>query len=607
MDIAAPDAIVQRVKSLKSRYIVRDVKSRTVKYVKAGEWEKVAPGAFTADYPAPMVANRIEVMGRDVSASLAPLPSINCAATSSLSDRAKAFAEKRSKIANSYIRMSYLQAHQTDAAACYNDYGMLVYFIEPDLDEKMPRIRVKDSASVYAEWGPAGLTTRAAEEFCLSAQQVIDQFPGSEKYLKDAGKADAKTITIIRYSDKDQTLAYLPECGNYVLYQHAAVIPGRCQYVCVIRPGSSNGMPRGAYDDLVWAQIADHEFRMLSLEAASKAVQAPLAVPTDVTDIPYGPDAVIRTQQPQNIRKIQTDIPNNAFAAQQLIREDLGVGGMSPEARTGNIQASVITGKGVEAATAGYSSQIANAQIMIAFALEQAIQCCFLMDEHLWGQVTKEIRGLEQGAPFTLKYRPDRDIAGDHTVEISFGFLTGMAPNNALVFILQAQSAGLISRDYAARNLPVGMNVTDEQKKIEVETMRNSLMQGMSALAQSVPAMIEQGADPTKIVKALSDIVVGLQKGKTIEDVVSSVFAPEPPPPAPGSEQDAAAASDSAAGEAPGGAGGGTPPDTGLKPGMESEGPNAVPDLNMMFAGVGRSGEAQLTGGVSRRNPVLGQ
>ena len=602
-DSVADRMIAARVKSLKERYQIRDLKSQTVRSVKSGEWEKVAPGAFTDDYPAPMVANRIEVMSRDVSASLAPLPAINCAASSSLADAAKKFAEKRSKIANAYVKGSNLEAFQTDAAASYNDYGMLVYFIEPCLDEKMPRIRVRDSSQVYAEWSVDGRVLWAFEEFCLTPGQLIDLYPQAQAYLKLHNQLEAREVVVVRYSDRKQTCVFLPECGNYELVCYKAPIPGRSQFVAVMRPGAIDGCPRGAYDDLVYPQIADHEFRMLQLEGASKAVQAPLAVPQDVTDVPYGPDAVIRTNQPQNVRRVATEIPNSAFAASQMIREDLAVGGMSPEARTGNIQASVITGKGIEAASAGYSSQIANAQIMIAFALEQAIECCFLMDEHLWGNVSKEIRGVEQGSPFSMKYKPSKDIAGDTTVEISYGFLSGMAPNNALVFILQAQAAGLISRDFAARNLPVGMNVSEEFHKIDIETMRNSLMQGMSALAQSLPGMVQNGMDPTQIVKALAEIVRGKQKGKPIEDVIAEVFAPEPPPPAPGEPQ---AGADSGA-AAPGSDAGGGNPLSPQQAAIATEGPSGRPDLAQFFAGVGPTGDAQLAGRVSRMNPVQGQ
>jgi hypothetical protein len=172
------------------------------------------------------------------------------------------------------------------------------------------------------------------------------------------------------------------------------------------------------------------------------------------------------------------------------------------------------------------------------------------------------------------------------------------------VFILQAQAAGLISRDFAARQLPVGMNVNEEFGKIELETLRNSLMQGISALAQAVPSMVMQGQDPTPVIRGISEIASGIRKGKSLEDLVADVFAPEPPPaPAPGEPQ-AGADSGAAAPGSDAGAGG---PSTSLGPGLASEGPNARPDLAQFFAGVGPTGDAQLAGRVSRMNPIQGQ
>ena len=600
------DRVFNRVRAVKDRWGKRDDEVMQMRAVLSGDWERVAPGAFSEEYPAPMVANRIKVMSKDVAASLAPLPSINCAATNSANDTQKKFAEKRTRIANAYVDGSDLRAHMTDYATAYNTFGLGVFFIEPDLEAQMPRIRVRNGSSVYAVWDTQGRTVWAFEEFCLSPFEVIAQFPSSAEYLENSGRHEG-FVTVIRYSDGTRTVAYLPECDNHILLEYAAPIPGECQYVCIQLPGEGDsfaGVPRGAYADLVMPQMADHEFRMLQLEAASKAVQAPLAVPADVVDVSYGPDAVIRTQQPQNIRKVATEIPTGAFAASELIREDLAVGGMSPESRTGNIQASVITGKGIEAASAGYSSQIANAQIMIAFALEQAIRKCFKMDEHLWPNTKRSVNGSSQGAPYTFDYTPSKDIRGVHTVEITYGFLSGMAPNNALVFVLQAQAAGLISRDFAARQLPVGMNVNEEFDKIDIETMRNSLMQGMSALAQSLPQMIQQGMDPTEMVRGLAQIVALKQKGKAIEDAITEVFAPKPPPPAPGSEE--VAASDTAAGPAGSESGGGSlGPD--LVAGSQSLGPNDRPDLATFFAGMSTAGNPVLQGGVSTMNPVIGR
>jgi hypothetical protein len=145
------------------------------------------------------------------------------------------------------------------------------------------------------------------------------------------------------------------------------------------------------------------------------------------------------------------------------------------------------------------------------------------------------------------------------------------------------------------------MNVNEEFHKIDIETMRNSLMQGMSALAQSLPGMVQNGMDPTQIVKALAEIVRGKQKGKQIEDVIAEVFAPEPPPPAPGSAEEA--------GEPPAGPPGSEQGGGPLSPqqaSLATEGPNGRPDLSQLIAGMSGSGEPQLGARVSRMAPVVG-
>lgn len=209
---------------------------------------------------------------------------------------------------------------------------------------------------------------------------------------------------------------------------------------------------------------------------------------------------------------------------------------------------------------------------------------------------------MDSGVPFKVDYTPAKDIDGDFTVDVTYGFLHGMAANNALVFVLQAQAANLISRDFAARQLPVGLNVTEEQRKIEIEAMRGSILQSLAALAQGLPQFVMNGQDASKIVRSLGDVTKRLQKGEALEDIVVEVLAPEPPPAPPGQ----APGADTAAAGAPGSDGGGGPL-AALKQGLATGGPNDRPDLNMFFAGVNSNGNANLQGGVSRQNPVAGQ
>lgn len=602
------EKIAAKVQDLQQHWASRDAETSKLRALRSGDWEAIAPGAFSEEYPAPMVANRIDVMARDTAASLSALPTVSCSAAGGASDAKKKAAEMRTKIANHYVGFSNLDAHQTDAADSYNYYGMLVYFVEPDLVNKKPVIRVRNGGNVYAVWDSWGDTAVAAEEWETTQFTLIDQYPNLANLLETTGGA-TENIKVIRYSDRKRTVIFLPDHGNHILAEYAAPIPGKCQYVCVPRPSGTgatfDSVPRGAYVDLIYPQMARHEFTQLMLEAAYKAVQAPTVVPADVTSVPYGPDAVIPTQNPAGVGRLRMDVPQAAFQAMQTLDQDMAIGGMSPEARTGNIQASVITGKGIEAASAGFSAQIASAQTMIAFAMRLAVQRCFAMDEHLWPNTKREIRGIENGIPFVGSYVPSKDIKGDHSVEVTYGFMLGMAPNNALVFLLQASAAGLVSKDFAARQLPVGVNPVEEQRKIMLEQLQNTTVQAVASLAGAIPQFVLNGQDPMPIINALAEIQKGIQKGESLEDLVVKVFAPEPAPAqpaAPSPEEQLAALM---GGGAPPEGGGGGISSMAENGAMPSKGPGDRPDLAQFFSGMSAAGNPVLTGGVSRMDPIV--
>ena len=96
--------------------------------------------------------------------------------------------------------------------------------------------------------------------------------------------------------------------------------------------------------------------------------------------------------------------------------------------------------------------------------------------------------------------------------------------------MLQALGGGLISTDLAMRELPFGINVTQEQEKIEIEQMRKSLVQSLQAYTQAIPQMAVAGQDPSQVIKKVADVIKARQKGVPVEDAVEEVFAPELPP-----------------------------------------------------------------------------
>jgi hypothetical protein len=151
--------------------------------------------------------------------------------------------------------------------------------------------------------------------------------------------------------------------------------------------------------------------------------------------------------------------------------------------------------------------------------------------------------------------------------------------------------------------MPWEINVTMEEQKIEVEKMRDSLLAAVSGLAQSLPALVQSGQDPSQFIGKLAAIIDGRLKGDSIESIVAEVFAPEPPPPAPGLEPGMGSPEEAAA------AGGGisglnplTGSPTGVAPGQVGVG--GKPPIQYLLAGLTSRGKPTLASSVTRMMPA---
>ena len=207
-------------------------------------------------------------------------------------------------------------------------------------------------------------------------------------------------LEVVRYHDKDQDVLFVPTRNNIVIDRAKNPI-GECMVRVVMRP-SLDSQARGQFDDVLPIQVAKARYALLSLEAATKAVQAPMVAPRDVSDIALGPDAIIRTDRPQDVRRIPLEIPAGAFAQQQVLEGELRLGSRYPESRTGNIDASIVTGRGVQALMGGFDTQIKTAHAMFARAFVELMSLALKVDEQVFGDVEKNLRGTRNGTPYNL-------------------------------------------------------------------------------------------------------------------------------------------------------------------------------------------------------------
>lgn len=524
------DQIGARVQALRYRANGRDQRNGDVQMVRQGKISQVYPNFFPDGIDQNVVANFIDIVARDLSEVMAPLPAINCSAANQLSDRQRQFADKRTRIAANYFRHSDLQVAMYQGADMYITYGFLPFIIELDEEARLPRIRLENPVGAYPEFDRYGRCVAFAKRYSMTLGELVSQFPEFEYELlgRQGYKQDLNgMIEMIRYYDADQSVLYLPSRNNMLLSQ-AANPMGKMNVIIAKRP-SVDGELRGQFDDVLGIQLLRNRFALMAMEAAEKSVQAPIVLPQDVQELQLGGDAVIRTNNPQGVRRVELTLPQGAFTEQQVLNQELRVGARYPESRTGNVDASIVTGQGVQALLGAFDTQVKSAQAIFSVALRDVLELCFEVDEKLFNE-EKTIRGVDAGSPYVVTYVPSKDIKGDYSADVRYGMLAGLNPAQGLIFMLQALGGGLISKDMAMRELPFGVNVTLEQEKIEIEKMRDALLGSLQAYTQAIPQMATQGQDPTEIVRKIADVIKARQKGKAIEEAIEEVFAPENPP-----------------------------------------------------------------------------
>jgi len=609
------DVLAVKVRKLRDRNHSRDSRWADLLAIRQGDIQQVFPGMFPDEFPKPMVSNFIDVAARDVAEVIAPLPTFSCMTTNSTSDLARKRADIRSMIAAGYRDSCNLQTLMYSGADRYITFGMLAFIIEPDYENNRPMIRIDSPIGSYPEHDRFGKLISYTKRYQKTVRELCNDFPEMESMIRGQyeNRNSERMLEVYRYQDKDELVLFVPERKNLVL-ERAKNTLGELPVVIATRPGvDSDEHQRGQFDDIMWVQVARARFATLQLEAAQKSVQAPFALPADVNVLEIGPDATIRSANPEKIRRVGLDIPSGIFQETAALDQELRVGSRYPEGRLGQQSGSIVTGRGVQALMGGFDTQVKTAQAVMAEVFRHVMRVCFKMDEMYFGDIEKEVRGVNAGAPYEITYKPKDAIRGDYWCDVTYGLMAGLDPNRALVFGLQARGDKLISRDFLRRQMPWELNVTMEEQKVEIEELRDALIQAVAGYAQALPAMAAQGQDPSKILTAMAKVIDGRQKGDSIESIVAEAFAPEPQPEV--SPEVAAAGEAQAPGQVPSGEPTGqegqlpsglsaTGRMQGVAPGQQGMAPGGRPALQTLLAGLSSSGSPELSAGVIRRTAV---
>lgn len=590
--------IAKKVQNMRLRYYARDLRMSQVRSVRASDIDRVAPGLLADDFPKPIVSNVINVAAQYSAEQIGVMPTISCTAGVMVSDRQKKYAMRRTLIAHNYLENSRIKVNMVEAADWLNTYSFLPIILEPHFGdaycEPGPRLRFENPLGCYFDLDIYGWTRCYAKVYDSDVDSLSVKFPHLAGALRSGSPTESnQKVEMVIYYDDQEIVTYLPGRDNLVLMR----VPnkfGRCP-VFIAEAPKFDDESRGAYDDVIWIQVARAVFAQYGLAAAKKSVNAPLVVPPDVINIPFGRDRVIRTNMGEKIHYAAMEMSPAAWQIGEILNQDITVGARFPEGATGKSPGSIVTGRGMEELMGTIDSKVRTYQLIIGEMLRRAIGAAFEMDEKFWPNRRRFIRVQVNGQQFEETYVPSRDIAGVYQVDVTYGMAAGMDPNRALVFLLQARGDKLISRDYALRQLPFDVNVDQVMEQIDTEEMTDALKQMVAQMALAVPAMAAQGADPTDTLTKLATVMKERESGVPLHEAILKAFVPKQPPAPPGGP----AIPDQTQ---PGMAGPPGPP--GAPPGAPAPPGGGQPDIMSMLAGLsGGTGQPNMTANIKRQIP----
>ena len=523
----------EELSALKTKFRSRDHRMYKIFTARQpGGLRLVYPDLFPTEgpYQEPMVANMVDIAARDTAEVLAPPPTFSCSSAMNVSDAARKFADRRTKIAYGYFDASKLSTALLTMADQYVTYGFAIGVVRIDTERKTPVIQFLDPMGCYPLFDSWGRTRVLYEVRRMTHQEVDAQWPVlGDRLRREFKYSPTAQIEIVRRYSSESDVMFTPEYPDLTLMEAKNPI-GEPMVHTFVRPGLSEEMI-GQFDDVLAVQVAKARFALLTLEAAQKSIQAPIAMPVDVQEINTGADATIRSQTPEKIRRIGLEVPPAAFAQQEVLDGELRRGSRYPEARTGNTDASVVTGRGVQALMSGFDTQVKTGQAIFALGMSFLMSTAFKVDEAVWPELERSVNGNINGTPYSLKYKPSRDIKGDYSIDVQYGLMAGLQANQALVFGLQARGDKLISRDFLRRQMPFALDAADEEAKVDVEDLRDSLKLAYESTAQAIPQMTMQGGNPTELLMQMAAVINARQRGIPVEQAIAEAFAtPEPAP-----------------------------------------------------------------------------
>lgn len=603
----------RRTREMQGKFGRRDTNMRLVRMVREGRMHEISNMGqyFSDELPRSTAANLVRVAAEDLRNVMGSLPALDCTSGNGVSTTDKKRAVKKNRIGRDIWTESKLETEFPNFADHYNSYGFAVFHVEPDFRRKMPIIRVEDPRGFYYLKDRWGCVVEVARVWDQPIDELVHLFPeASAKLTSQQGYWGTGSIEVARYTHKDHgTVLFCPQADNLVLQTVPSVIEGYLPYFVVEQPHIGDH-PMGRFDETIWIQYAKVLMAQYMFRAAERSINAPVVLPRDVPSYEEGIDSHIYTDQwKPGMGIMSLNVPRDVFMFNDKLETEAKESAGYPDARNGRIDASIVTGRGVEALMGTFDTQVKTAQMLFKRALEDATEYAFRLYMRFFPRSQRVITGIDNGQSYRLTMNPARDIGDDYKVMCTYGFMLGNSPAQAVMMLLQFQNGELLSTESVQEKLPWDIDVDAESRKIHVKRLNDAILAGVAAYAQGLGVLMQQGQSAQAVFDPIVKLIRAREQGKDLSQAALEAFTPPEPEELPALPTDPMQEMQEGmpGAGAPGGAMGASGLLRGVAPGQAGMPPGGLPTiLNTAASLRGDQGRPEMSATILRRRATGG-
>ena len=338
-----------------------------------------------------------------------------------------------------------------------------VVIVTPNMETQKPMFEIRDPRTCYP-----GVKKRAGnrpmELYDLIFKYEIDS---KEAEARGLTPADADMTTVIEYIDENRWVL-ISEGGGMLSAEHGlGVVPGHIFQS--FSPNATTGLSQ--FQDQLSLMIAMSRLISQKLAFGDRLVYPVYWVKGHEGQVKVGPFQLNKLSPQGEMGALQ---PTTTFQADQDIQtleRFSRILNRNPEVRQGEIAAksTYTSAKTLEQLSEAIDTVVGRYWDVISVGMAKLIAIALRMDELMWPNEEKSVRGIKRGSRYSDKYVPSEDIAGNYQVRVHYGF--GVGGYQGFLQNIQAQQGGVQSKRRVVEEMPGVSDVDALLREIELEQM----------------------------------------------------------------------------------------------------------------------------------------